>query len=259
MMYMAKELLEFGWEKLSGKRHERTNLNSKMSLIRRLRRGREARAQFVSSHLDKTIAFQLRAIRDEQNLSQEKLAEMVGMNQNAISRLESEWYGKPTIRTLKRLAAALDVALVVRFVPFGQLVDWVSGTPFVDEGLSTDSLAVPNFEEEEKRSERAAVQVNIPIYDRATKVNWPNFPDFTTNYDALLTGYGRVNFPTNADESNLVTFEQTIGPLERSGSVEEAVGAAYFTAVVAASNNDQVATFHLIGEINGSRAREEIR
>jgi transcriptional regulator with XRE-family HTH domain len=119
-----------------------------MGLIRRLRRSRDARAQFVSSHVDKTIAFQLRAIRDQQNLSQEKLADLVGMNQNAISRLESEWYGKPTIRTLKRLASALDVALVVRFVPFSQLVNWVSGTPFVEAGLSTESLAVPSFDSE---------------------------------------------------------------------------------------------------------------
>jgi len=137
----------------------RPNLNSRNGLIRRLRRSRESRAAFVSSHVDKTVAFQLRAIRGKQGLSQEQLAEMVGMNQNAISRLESEWYGKSTIRTLKRLAAALDVALVVRFVPYSQLVDWVSGTPFEDTGLSTESLAVPNFdqEEEEGNFEDAAV------------------------------------------------------------------------------------------------------
>jgi len=36
----------------------------------------------------------------------------------------------------------------VRFVPFSKLIKWVSGTPFTEEGLSTSSLAVPNFEEE---------------------------------------------------------------------------------------------------------------
>src|SRR5260370_22124814 len=130
MMLKVQELLKTAFGNLNAAKPERTNLNSKFSLIRRLRKSKEARAQFVSSHVDKTIAFQLRAIRDKQGLSQEQLAEMVGMNQNAISRLESEWYGKATIRTLKRLAAALDVALVIRFVPFSQLVDWVSGTPF---------------------------------------------------------------------------------------------------------------------------------
>lgn len=70
------------------------------------------------------------------------------MNQNAISRLENPNYGKPTITTLKRIATAFDVALVVRFVPISQLVDWVSGTPRIDLGLNPLALAVPSFDEE---------------------------------------------------------------------------------------------------------------
>src|SRR6202040_2472405 len=134
---------------------ERTFLLSKQGLLRRLRRSKEARARLVSSYIDKGIAYQIRAIRDHQELSQEELAEMVGMNQNAISRLESPWYGKATIRTLKRLAAAFDVALVIRFVPFGKLTNWISGTPYLEEGISAESLAVPNFEEEEQLKEAA--------------------------------------------------------------------------------------------------------
>jgi transcriptional regulator with XRE-family HTH domain len=126
-------------------------LNSTKILEKRLNRSREARAQFVSSQIDKGIAYQIRALRDRQDLSQEKLSEIVGMNQNAISRLESPKYGRPTISTLKRLAAALDVGLIVRFVPFSHLVNWVSGTPFVEEGLSTETMAVPSFEEEKEK------------------------------------------------------------------------------------------------------------
>jgi transcriptional regulator with XRE-family HTH domain len=126
------------------------NLNSKKGLIARLRRGRKVREQFVASHIGKGIAHQLRATRDRLGWSQERLAKEVGMNQNAISRLESSEYGKPTITTLKRLAAAIDVGLVVRFVPFSEMIDWVSGTPRVIEGLATSALAVTNFEHEEK-------------------------------------------------------------------------------------------------------------
>jgi transcriptional regulator with XRE-family HTH domain len=118
------------------------------AIIRRLQKGFKARAQFVASHIDKGIANQIRALRNRHGLSQEQLAEMVEMNQNAISRLESPKRGRPTITTLKRLAEAFDVALVVRFVPFSQLARWVSGTPFIDEGISTASLGVPNFDEE---------------------------------------------------------------------------------------------------------------
>jgi len=72
------------------------------------------------------------------------------MNQNAISRLESPDYGKPTITTLKRLASALDVALVVRLVPFSELAHWVGGKVYLNKGISTESLAVPEFSGEER-------------------------------------------------------------------------------------------------------------
>ncbi len=89
-------------------------------------------------------------MRDQTDWTQEQLAEKVGTNQNAISRLENPNYGKATITTLKRIASVFDVALVVRFVPFSQLVDWVSGTPFLDRGLSSESLTVPSFEKENR-------------------------------------------------------------------------------------------------------------
>lgn len=125
-------------------------LSSLKSVFSRLRRGRTVRKQFVESHLNKTIAYQIRAIRDRLGWSQEKLAAEVGMNQNAISRLESPEYGKPTLTTLKRLASAFDVALVVRFVPFSELVDWVTTTPRIVKGLNTESLAVAGFDAEEQ-------------------------------------------------------------------------------------------------------------
>lgn len=88
-------------------------------------------------------------MRGRKGWNQSELAEKVGTTQNQIYRLEKPSVTKPTISTLKKIAAALDVALVVRFVPFRQLVDWVSGTPFVDTGLSTEAFAVPSFEMEQ--------------------------------------------------------------------------------------------------------------
>ena len=41
-----------------------------------------------------------------------------------ISRYENPDYGKYSISTLLELAAAFDVALAVRFVPFSELVEW---------------------------------------------------------------------------------------------------------------------------------------
>jgi transcriptional regulator with XRE-family HTH domain len=126
------------------------SLDGRKTLIKRLRRSRKAREQFVSSHISKGIAFQIRATRDRLGWNQDRLAKEVGMTQNAISRLESPEYGKPTLTTLKRLAAALDVGLIVHFVPFSQMIDWVSGTRRIDPGLTTVSLAVPSFSSEEE-------------------------------------------------------------------------------------------------------------
>ena len=125
------------------------SLNSRSAVAARLKRGKRARERFVESHLTNGIAYQIRATREALGWSQETLAETAAMNQNAIYRMESPTYGRSTITTLKRVAAAMDVALVVRFVPFSELIDWVSGTPRTNHGLTTSALAVAPFAVEE--------------------------------------------------------------------------------------------------------------
>ena len=100
------------------------------------------------------------------------MAEEIGTTQNQIYRLEKPTTAKPTISTLKRIAAVFDVALVVRFVPFGQLVHWASGTPFLDTGLSTESLVVPSFAQEKTstipgqvRTERFVLEAPFKDYN----------------------------------------------------------------------------------------------
>lgn len=79
----------------------------------------------------------------------------VGIRQQAMSRLEDPSYGKATLTTLKRIAAAFDVGLLVEFVPYSELVGRVSG-------MTPDTMNVPSFEEEETngkfdQSERRAI------------------------------------------------------------------------------------------------------
>ena len=54
--------------------------------------------------------------REERDMTQKQLAEATGINQADISRLESGT-ANPSLRTLKRLAAGMDMALKVEFVP----------------------------------------------------------------------------------------------------------------------------------------------
>jgi transcriptional regulator with XRE-family HTH domain len=125
------------------------SLISKKSLIQRIRRGKQARAALVEANVAKEIAFQIRATRDKRNWTQERLAREAGMTQNTVSRLEDPDYGKHSVTSLKRIADALDVALVVRLLPFSKYVNQLSGTPYTEQGLDSESLAVSSFQREE--------------------------------------------------------------------------------------------------------------
>lgn len=54
--------------------------------------------------------------REERDMTQQQLAEATGITQADISRLESGT-ANPSLRTLKRLAAGMGMALKVEFVP----------------------------------------------------------------------------------------------------------------------------------------------
>lgn len=54
--------------------------------------------------------------REEKALTQKQLAEMTGIAQADISRLENGT-GNPSLRTLKRLAAGLGMQLKLEFIP----------------------------------------------------------------------------------------------------------------------------------------------
>ncbi len=100
--------------------------------------------------MDKTLAFQIRTLRDNEGWTQAEFAERLGIRyQNNVSaRLENPNYGKHTLTTLKKIAAACDVGLVVWFVPFGRLIDWASCTPRVDTGLTSEFYDIPSFSQE---------------------------------------------------------------------------------------------------------------
>ena len=54
--------------------------------------------------------------RKEKGMTQKELAEVTGISQADISRLE-RGTGNPSIKTLQRVASALQMALKIEFVP----------------------------------------------------------------------------------------------------------------------------------------------
>lgn len=145
----------------------------------------------MDSHVNKTVAFQTRALRGA--LSQEQAVEKLGMNQNAISRLENPYYGKATLTTLKRIASAYDVGLVVEFVPFSQLVNRISGTPYVEYGLRPESFNVASFDNE----------VSAGIFERQ--------PDLAAPQEAVLDGQMGTTVPFSGNTMSILPVMASAG------------------------------------------------
>jgi len=119
------------------------NIDHDYKSIREILSNKEERDSYVSAYVDETIPFQIRAMRQtkSRNWTQKELAARAGMKQERISTCENPNYGRFSLRTLKQLAAAFDVALIVRFAPFSELVEW-------EANMSPKSLEIESFDEE---------------------------------------------------------------------------------------------------------------
>lgn len=93
------------------------------SIVAKLQ-NKEYRSAYVSANLKNGLAHQIRTNREIRGLSQTVLAERCGekVKQETISRLEDPAYGNYSINTLTKIAAALDVALLVKFVSFSKFL-----------------------------------------------------------------------------------------------------------------------------------------
>jgi hypothetical protein len=93
------------------------------------------------------------------------------------------------------MAKVYDVALEVRFVPFSKLVNRISGTPYIERGLSSDAMDVPSFEEEkeeEREAESVPVVEHIPaVAQRIMRFQVPDL--FAANPCGPVTLAGIVN------------------------------------------------------------------
>ena len=102
-------------------------------------RDKPYRETFVAAHLSTNIAAQIQTIREQRGWTKKQLAQEAGMSPSRITVMEDPSYENFTLTTLKRLASAFDVALIARFAPFSDLVDWVAE-------LSPEKLQTPEFE-----------------------------------------------------------------------------------------------------------------
>jgi len=102
----------------------------------------------VNAQIEIDLPFQIRALRKQRGWTQPELAVKTGMKQPRISNMEKPGVTHFSLETLRRLAEAFDVALVVRFAPFSELLNW-------SQSFSPDEFAVLNFEDEVKGLENS--------------------------------------------------------------------------------------------------------
>ena len=119
-------------------RHKRVNINS--SLMNELK-NKQYREGYVGSQIGVNLPFQIRALRKARGLSQGRTCR-TGKNGTASDLRNRETRGaQPQSRDLAAVAAGLDAGLQVRFVPFGELVDWA-------EAFDPDNFQVQSFVDE---------------------------------------------------------------------------------------------------------------
>jgi transcriptional regulator with XRE-family HTH domain len=132
-------------------------------LLAKLKGSKQRRDLFVAGQIKTAIPFQVRALRDKKGWTQAQLGAELGMTQTNVSRLESPGYGRLNITTLQRIASVFDVALIVRFVPFSELMRWT-------DNLSPEVMAPQSFEEEGEALEEAATITATASYIRPSGV-----------------------------------------------------------------------------------------
>lgn len=96
------------------------------------------------------MATQIKAMRKQRGWSQSELAKRAGLTVMTIVRIEKLYWDKTgfNLSTIGKLGTAFDVAVIVRFRAFSEMVDEMTQTPYVDNGLSESFYNIPTFEEE---------------------------------------------------------------------------------------------------------------
>jgi transcriptional regulator with XRE-family HTH domain len=122
------------------------------------------RHSYVDSFLDSYIATQIKVLREQRKLTQAKLAQLAGMHQSQVAGLEDVNNSSWKISTLKKLARAFDLVLVVRFESFGKVLPDIDtfGRPSLERASFDDD---PVFAPSVVLGATAYIQASSPIDD----------------------------------------------------------------------------------------------
>jgi len=146
----------------------------------------EARFAYAEAVTNTFLTAQIKALQEQRELTQEKLAELVGTQQSGISRWLNSGFSSCKVESLRKFARAYGVRLRISFEEFGTLPTDVGG-------FSKERLAPRKFEDDpvfnpqkEQEPEKAAAashfglgslkdlgtgNISLDTYERIREVN----------------------------------------------------------------------------------------
>lgn len=96
--------------------------------ISRLKNDRKSREAYVKAKLGVMVPSQIKALRLKSNTpKQQDLARLSGMHQPRLSMLETAGAANVTLETLAEIAAIHKVGVIVKFVPYSEMLQWENG------------------------------------------------------------------------------------------------------------------------------------
>lgn len=97
-------------------------LLSREKLVKRLKENKEFRDAFAMEFVKNAIPSQLRDLRDQRTWTQEDLGKATKKPRNVITRLENPNSNIPNLYTMLEMAWGVDAALLVKIIPFSELL-----------------------------------------------------------------------------------------------------------------------------------------
>jgi transcriptional regulator with XRE-family HTH domain len=160
------------------------------------------RRTYAEEFLDTSISAQIRALREQRGLSQGEFGKLIGTTQGGVSTFESTEYSSWSINTLKKMAAALDLALVVRFASFGEILDRITG-------FSREALEKPSFKNDPVFKGEETITPNLRKTYLVDHYSWAQVLSATTQTSPTERIYAEQMF------RDVRLRKTTIPPVER--------------------------------------------
>lgn len=129
-------------------------MSDRSERVSKLLKSQESRASYIKSKLAVLVPAQIRSLRLKSIAPpmpyQRDLARATGLHQSRISMFETPGAANITLETIAKIAAGLRVGVVLKFVPFSEMLRWENSySPEADVTRLLDDNAFLNPAEAE--------------------------------------------------------------------------------------------------------------